>query len=95
MLTASHKGKRLVEKYEEIKAARVYPILENFDSKEIDQLSELIERFSISLLKRERTRRGFCLRCAAYIETGCPVGHVRGGCPYALIHEAHEEDGET
>jgi DNA-binding MarR family transcriptional regulator len=81
-LTASLKGKRLVKKYEEIKATRVYPILESFEGEDIDRMSELLERFSVSLLKHERTGRGFCLRCAAYIETGCPVGHVRGGCPY-------------
>ena len=84
-VSTTHKGARLVEKYEELKATRVYPILETFDSHEIDQLSDLLERFSVSLLKRERTSRGFCLRCAAYIETGCPVGHVRGGCPYDKV----------
>lgn len=93
ILSASHKGRRLVEKYEELKATRLYPILEQFDSEEIDQMSELLERFSVSLLKRETTRRGFCLRCAAYIETGCPVGHVRGGCPYDELREPHPKHG--
>lgn len=82
VLSASHKGRRLVEKYEALKAKRILPLAEEFGPEEVDNLSDLIERFSVSLLKRERTRRGFCLRCAAYIETGCPVGHVRGGCPY-------------
>lgn len=93
ILSASQKGRRLVEKYEELKATRLYPILEQFDSEEIDQLSELLERFSVSLLQRETTRRGFCLRCAAYIETGCPVGHVRGGCPYDELREPRPKNG--
>lgn len=85
LLSASRKGRRLVEKYEDLKATRLRPILEEIGIDEVDQLSDLLERFSVSLLKRERTRRGFCLRCAAYIETGCPVGHVRGGCPYDRV----------
>jgi DNA-binding MarR family transcriptional regulator len=93
ILSASQKGRRLVEKYEELKATRLYPILEQFDSEEIDHLSELLERFSVSLLQHEKTSRGFCLRCAAYIETGCPVGHVRGGCPYDELRELHPKNG--
>lgn len=82
ILKASLKGRRLVEHYEELISTRLGPILEDFESNEIDHFSNLLERFSVSILKRERTGRGFCLRCAAYIETGCPVGHVRGVCPY-------------
>lgn len=87
ILSASVKGRRLIERYEELKLARLAPILDDFTSKEIEQTSNLLERFSVSLLKREETHRGFCLRCAAYIETGCPVGHVRGVCPYDRVRE--------
>jgi DNA-binding MarR family transcriptional regulator len=82
ILSPSLKGRRLVERYEELKADCLAPILREFTPEEVDQMCNLIERFSVSLLRRERTHRGFCLRCAAYIETGCPVGHVRGVCPY-------------
>ena len=88
ILSTSVKGRRLVERYEELKAIRLAPILEDFSSEEVEQISNLLERFSVSLLKRETTRRGFCLRCAAYIETGCPVGHVRGVCPYDRVRKA-------
>lgn len=88
ILSASLKGRRLVERYEELKATRLAPILADFEPEEVEQISNLLERFSVSLLKRERTHRGFCLRCAAYIETGCPVGHVRGVCPYDRVREA-------
>jgi len=81
-LAASLKGQRLVEKYEELKAKRLYPVLDEISPGELDRFSEMLERISVALLRREETPRGFCLRCAAYIETGCPVGHVRGGCPY-------------
>ena len=81
-LAPSLKGKRLVEKYEELKTKRLHPVLDTFPAEDLERFSEMLERVSVALLRQEETPRGFCLRCAAYIETGCPVGHVRGGCPY-------------
>lgn len=94
-LTASLKGRRMVERYEELIASRFAPILEEFNNEHIDHFSELLERFSVAILKRERTNRGFCLRCAAYIETGCPVGHVRGVCPYDALRADGMESRDT
>lgn len=82
LLSVSPKGREVVERYEEIKAERLSPVLEKFAPEEIEQFSGLLKRFSVSLLEHEKTRRGVCLRCDAYIESNCPVGHVRGGCPY-------------
>lgn len=92
LLSASRKGMRLVEKYEEMKVTRLRPVMEDFETEEIDALSDQLERLSVSMLKREATPRGFCLRCAAYIETGCPVGHVRGGCPYDRVSSERPSD---
>lgn len=82
LLSVSPQGREVVDRYEEIKAERVSPVLEGFRPEEIEQFSGLLQRFSVSLLRQEKTRRGVCLRCDAYIESNCPVGHVRGGCPY-------------
>jgi len=82
LLSVSPKGRRLVRMYEELKAARLSPVLANFRPREVEALAELLERFSVSLLGAESSRPGFCLRCAAYIEPDCPVGRLRGGCPY-------------
>jgi len=87
LLTASRKGQRLVKKCQLLKEERLSSVLERMPESEIKQLSDLLEKFSVSLLSREETPRGFCLRCAAYIETGCPVGHIRGGCPYDRVRE--------
>jgi DNA-binding MarR family transcriptional regulator len=81
-LAPSLKGRRLVDRYEEMKAKRLHPVLDTFPAEDLERFSEMLERVSVALLRQEETPRGFCLRCAAYIETGCPVGHVRGGCPY-------------
>lgn len=82
LLSVSPKGRRVVAKHEELKLVRLAPVLEKFQPAEIEQLSQLLERFAVSLLESEPPRNGFCLRCAAYIEPGCPVGELRGGCPY-------------
>ena len=85
LLAPSHKGRRLVERYEELKVARLHPVLAEFQAGELEQFTSMLERVAVALLRQEETPRGFCMRCAAYIETGCPVGHVRGGCPYDRI----------
>ena len=84
LLSVSPKGRRLVRRYEKLKAARLSPVLARFRPQELEQLSRLLERFSLSLLENELPREGdgVCLRCDAYIESGCPVGLLRGGCPY-------------
>lgn len=84
LLSVSPRGRRLVDRYEGLKASRMLPVLEVFDRKEILQLSDLLERFSVSLLALERPGRGFCLRCDAYIQNDCSIGKVRGGCPYQM-----------
>ena len=87
LLAPSPKGRRLVERYEELKVARLRPALAEFSNEELEHFTGMLERVSVALLRQEETPRGFCMRCAAYIETGCPVGHVRGGCPYERLHQ--------
>lgn len=85
LLSPSEKGRDLVRSYEELKADRLAPILENFEPEELDQLTELLQRFSLRLLRQETSGDGLCLRCAAYCEDHCPVGDVTGGCPYVEL----------
>jgi hypothetical protein len=81
MLHVGPKGRRLVDDYEQLKTARLVPILAGFHPEELGQLATLLERFSVALLKAEDSN-GVCLRCAAYVESDCPVSRVRGFCPY-------------
>jgi len=94
-LTASAKGRHLVRRYEELKTARVAPILSSYPPETICGLADLLEQFSVSLLGLERSSDGYCLRCAAYVEEGCAVGVARGGCPYRLTREAHAGHGPS
>ncbi|MFN2114620.1 MAG: MarR family winged helix-turn-helix transcriptional regulator [Anaerolineae bacterium] len=82
LLSASDEGVRLVNDYEKLKATRLEPVLRSFDSDELDQLSSLLERFSVRLFQSEDSGSGFCLRCAAYGDAGCSLVRVNGNCPY-------------
>jgi DNA-binding MarR family transcriptional regulator len=95
LLSASRRGRRLVRSYEDLKAKRLRPLLGRFRPEEIDQLVRFLERFSVMLYARERSRDDFCLRCAAYCEDHCPVGHVLGNCPYEKIRARRQRDEAT
>jgi len=90
LLSVSPKGRRLVRRYEELKTARLAPVLARFRPEELEQLKHLLERFSLLLLEKELAREGdgVCLRCDAYIQSACPVGQLRGGCPYQSARRA-------
>ena len=87
LLSVSPAGRRVVDKYEAIKVIRLAPVLREFKARELEQFASLLERFAVSLLQHEKSRREFCLRCEAYIDSNCPVGRVRGGCPYQISRE--------
>ena len=95
LLAASPQGRELVQRYEDLKAQRVAPILAGHSPGTIDTLSDLLARFSLSLLDLGRPPNGYCLRCAAYVEDDCLVGRARGGCPYQRTREAHEGHGRA
>ena len=89
LLTISPKGRRLVQRGEALEQRRVTALLRRFTPAETRKLNDLIERFSVSLLRRERRTRGPCLRCGAYLQSGCPIGSVHGGCPYREVRRNH------
>jgi len=85
LLSASPKGRNLIRRYEALKRQRLTPVLAEFQSAEIDRLSDLLERFSVLLFEHEKAGDSVCLRCAAYCRVGCPIGEVLGHCPYDAI----------
>ena len=54
---------------------------------------------SVLLYQQENSEEGFCLRCAAYTDDDCPIGHVLGNCTYEKIRSrgrsAHEAETEV
>lgn len=93
LLSPSSKGRRLVARYEGLKADRLALVLNGFTGDEIDRFSHFLERFSLGLIEQEDTVGGLCLRCAAYCEEDCAVGRVRGGCPYVKGSGAGKGEG--
>jgi DNA-binding MarR family transcriptional regulator len=93
LVSPSAKGRRLVQKYEDLKTDRLGPVFQEFSSEELDGLTQLLKRFSLGLIQQEDASGGLCLRCAAYCEEGCPVGVIRGGCPYQKSREARAIGG--
>jgi DNA-binding MarR family transcriptional regulator len=92
LLSPSARGYRLVQKYEDLKANRLAPVLEEFSEEELSLLARLLERFSLSLAKQEDSDAALCLWCAAYCEADCAVAEIRGGCPYAKVRTGHAGD---
>lgn len=83
LLAPSAKGRRLVNRYMAAMSERLAPLFGEFNAAEIAALTRLLERFAVCLIKDEKeSENGMCLRCAAYYDEACPVGKVRGGCPY-------------
>jgi DNA-binding MarR family transcriptional regulator len=91
LMSVSRAGRRVVDKYERLKTARLAPVLATFKAQELETFTSLLERFSISLLRQEKSQREFCLRCEVYIESNCPVGRVRGGCPYQMSRQGRTQ----
>ncbi|TNF83200.1 MAG: MarR family transcriptional regulator [Acidobacteria bacterium] len=89
LLSSSAKGRRLVEKYETLKAERLTPVINAFSTDELDQLARWLERFSLALLHAEESGEGLCFRCSAYFEEQCPVTHLHEGCPYQKVRGSH------
>jgi len=80
-VSSSLRGRRLVERYEKLRRSRLDPVLDEFSPGEIDQLSELLDRFAIGVIRREDAENGLCLRCSAYCGDDCPVKPLRSTCP--------------
>jgi len=95
LISVSPKGSRLVKRYEELKRARLLPVLDEFTPAELDQLAALLERFAVSVLEKDKSTDGACLRCAAYVQPDCPVGKVRGGCPYKKVRAGRPHADEA
>ena len=84
-------GRGLVKRYEAVKSERLEGVLEAFSAQELEQLSRLLERFSIALLRTEINGEGLCLRCSAYFDDRCPVQHLHEGCPYHRVIEGRNK----
>ena len=91
LLASSRKGRKLVRRYEDLKVARLMPILEAFSTADLRRLTHLLERFSVALIDAEETGEDLCFRCSAYFDDNCPVTHFHDDCPYQKVRQAGGE----
>jgi len=81
LFSVSAAGRALVRRNERRAAARMRAALRDLAPAEADAFPRLLARFSYALLTAAPAPRGSCLRCAAYLDTACPLARSRGGCP--------------
>jgi hypothetical protein len=86
-LEPSRQGRELVSRFETLKETRFAPVLQSFSPKELKQMADLLERFSLRLIHAQEPVSQICLRCSAYYDENCPVPHLQDGCPYRQVRE--------
>lgn len=82
VLSASPKGRRLAQRFEAHRDARLERALAAFQPEEVNLFATMLQRFAVSLYGAGEVDGGFCLRCASEVAPQCPVADLRGGCPY-------------
>ncbi|MGB5293521.1 MAG: MarR family transcriptional regulator [Thermoanaerobaculia bacterium] len=87
LLQPSRQGRKLVSRYEALKEDRLAPVLEGFNKKELKQMADLLERFSLRLIHAQEPMSQICLRCSAYYDEHCPIPHLQNGCPYKQVRQ--------
>jgi MarR family 2-MHQ and catechol resistance regulon transcriptional repressor len=80
IIAATDEGLGVVSHYEDLKASRVLPALDNLDSKRLGEMCDLLEGVCVELRDRAESSRGFCLRCTGYYEPQCPLRESEGDC---------------
>jgi DNA-binding MarR family transcriptional regulator len=79
-LRASTMGETLVRTYESLKAAHLYPVIEELGEEKTAQLCDLLEEVCGAVLERAEHPRETCLRCAGYYLPDCSFERYQGEC---------------
>ncbi len=90
-LSATEAGLQLVSDFEEFKAARVLPAMENLGAKDLDDVCDLLEGICYELCESGGNARGVCLRCAGYYEPECSLRFAQGHCALSPRFEESTE----
>ena len=90
LLESSKSGRKLVKDYESLKEKRLAAVLSGFSTEDLHQLTHLLERFSLAMIKSEDSQKGLCFRCSAYFDEHCPIMHLREDCPYQKVRQSRD-----
>ncbi|MCP4902460.1 MAG: winged helix DNA-binding protein [bacterium] len=80
MLKATDAGRRLVRDFEDLKASRLWPVIDALGDDRRQLLCELLEEVCVNILDQERHLNRTCMRCAGYFHADCTVGRHQGEC---------------
>lgn len=80
LLSASPHGRRLVDEYERLKAARLAPVIEELGEERATELCDLLQDVCLRLLERNAVPGAPCMRCAGYYRKDCAVEELQGEC---------------
>lgn len=92
LLSASDEGVRVVGEYEELKAARISPVVKELEPAELDDLCDLLEGLCVDLVRHGRLDQSACMRCAGYYSEDCLVGLEQGGCALRPHGDVNQEE---
>ncbi|MCK5713234.1 MAG: MarR family transcriptional regulator [Hyphomicrobiaceae bacterium] len=90
LLKASAEGEELVRDYENLKAARLEPVIDSLGREKTKQLCDLLEEVCVEMLARAENPRETCLRCAGYYRPNCSFEKLQGAC--ALRPRTQDEE---
>ena len=82
VLNSTPAGRNLVEKYHVLEQEKLDGIMNGFTDAEAGQLADLLERFSLALIKSGSNGNGVCLRCSGHYDSGCPLQFHEPGCAF-------------
>jgi DNA-binding MarR family transcriptional regulator len=91
-LSTSDEGLRVVEEYEELKEARMAPVVSSLEEPELEDLCDLLEALCVDLVRHGRPAGEGCMRCAGYYSTDCQVGIAQGDCALRSRRELTKEE---
>jgi len=92
LLSASDEGCRVVGEYEELKEARMAPVVQSLEAPELDELCDLLEALCVDLVRHRHPGSDGCMRCAGYYSTDCQVGMAQGDCALRSRREIDEKE---
>jgi DNA-binding MarR family transcriptional regulator len=80
-LYLTEEGGELIRRYEQLKEEKLKQALGSLGAREMDALTEGLEKMSYLILKGESSQ-GICIRCSAYYTNYCPLRSLAISCSY-------------
>ncbi len=70
-LAVSHEGRRLLEEFEVVTSRTLEEVFGTFSAEGLQEIAELLDRLSLSLIDRDGVSEEVCFRCGVYFRDKC------------------------